>query len=447
VHVVVVGAGEVGSFIADRLSKEGHDVAIIDKNTEKLRRLDETLDVLTVAGSGSDPDVLRRAGIVGADLLLAVTSSDEANVLATMLGRSLGAERAVVRIESEGLQSPAAEAVLRNIGADLFIDPDGETARKVLELIDFPGTDEVNVMAKDKVLVIGATLGEDAPLAGRTLEEIGEEFEPDWAFMVAAIGRSDETFIPRRDHRLEVGDHVRIVAKRSARQLISDLLGLDRTAPKKVMVLGGGRTGELLARSLRRHGIDVRVMERDPVRARLLAENLGDVQVIEGDITDDNLLDEAEVGRCEVVVAMTGEDDANILACLYAKKHGTRETIAVLHRLALLDLLSDAGVDAALSPRTATASAVMRFVRGDVDAVATFLHGQAEVLELTVAQDHPADGSLVADLDFPKEALIAAFVRDGVAEIARGRSRLTAGDRLVVVSMPSCVDEVHRIIG
>ena len=446
-HVVVVGAGEVGSFIADRLSREGHDVAVIDKEPEKLKQLEGSMDVLTVPGSGSDPEVLRRASVDKADLLLAVTSSDEANVLATMLGRSMGAKRAVVRIESEGLQSPTAEAVLRTIGADLFIDPDGETARKVLELIEFPGTDEVNVMAKDKVLVIGATLSENAPLAGRTLEEVGADFEPDWDFMVAAIGRGEETFIPRGDYRLEVGDHVRIVAKRSARELISQLLGLERRPTRRVTVLGGGRTGELLARSLRRHGIDVRIMERDPKRARALAENLGDVQVIQGDITDDQVLDEAEVGRCDAVVAMTGEDDANILACLYAKKNGARETIAVLHRLALLELLSDVGVDAALSPRTATASAVMRFVRGDVDAVATFLHGQAEVLELTVDEGHPADGALISELEFPKEALIAAFVRDGVAEIGRGRSRLRAGDRLVVVSMPACVDEVHRIIG
>lgn len=445
-HVVVVGAGEVGSYIAGRLSREGHGIAIVDKNPETLRALHST-DVLTVLGSGSDPDVLREAGISDADLLLAVTSSDEANVLATMLGRSMGAQQAVVRIETEGLQSPAAEAVLRTIGADLFIDPDGETARKVLELIEFPGTDEVNVMAKDKVLVIGATLGENAPLAGRTLEEIGAEFEPDWEFMVAAIGRGEETFIPRGDYRMEVGDHVRIVAKRSARELISKLLGLERRPTRRVVLLGGGRTAELLARSLRRHGIDVAVVERDPKRARTLAENLGDVPVIQGDIADHQLLDDVEVGRCDVVVGMTGEDDANILACLYAKKHGTKETIAVLHRLALLELLDDAGVDAALSPRTVTASAVMRFVRGDVDAVATFLHGQAEVLELTVDEGHPADGALISELGFPKEALIAAFVRDGVAEIGRGRSQLMAGDRLVVVSMPGCIDEVHRIIG
>ncbi|MEL0000843.1 MAG: TrkA C-terminal domain-containing protein, partial [Acidimicrobiaceae bacterium] len=149
----------------------------------------------------------------------------------------------------------------------------------------------------------------------------------------------------------------------------------------------------------------------------------------------------------EMVVALTGEDDANILACLFAKANGTTETVAVLHRLALLGLLSGAGVDVALSPRTATANGVLRFVRGGVAAVATFLHGDAEVLELEVANSSPADGSLVSELELPKDALIAAFVRDGKPQIGRGKSRLRAKDHVVVVAMPSSVDEVHRVLG
>ena len=143
----------------------------------------------------------------------------------------------------------------------------------------------------------------------------------------------------------------------------------------------------------------------------------------------------------------TGEDDANILACLFAKANGTEETIAVLHRLALLSLLSGAGVDVALSPRTATANGVLRFVRGGVAAVATFLHGEAEILELEVAENSRADGAMVSELDLPKDALIAAFVRDGNAQIGRGRSRLRARDHVVVVAMPSAVDEVHGVVG
>ena len=446
-HVVVVGAGEVGSYVADRLSREGHDVAIVDLSSSKLRRLDDALDVLTVVGSGTHPETLSRAGVEHSELLVAVTANDEANLVASMVGKSMGVKQTICRIEASGLRGPAAHSVREASGADLFIDPDGETAAEVLELLDFPGADEVAHMANGEVVVIGASLPAEAPLVGRTLGDIAEEFEPDWDFMVASIGRGEETIIPRRDHRLEAGDHVRIVAKRRARRLVIELLGLAKHTPKRVMLLGGGRTAEILAKSLTSRGVQVVVVERNPERARELAEQLENCLVLEGDITDDDLLHEADVGRYEMVVALTGEDDANILACLFAKANGTTETVAVLHRLALLGLLSGAGVDVALSPRTATANGVLRFVRGGVAAVATFLHGDAEVLELEVANGSPADGSLVSELELPKDALIAAFVRDGKPQIGRGKSRLRAKDHVVVVAMPSSVDDVHRVLG
>ena len=189
------------------------------------------------------------------------------------------------------------------------------------------------------------------------------------------------------------------------------------------------------------------IVERSAERARALAEKLDEALIIEGDITDADLLEEADVGRFDMVVALTGEDDANILACLYAKSSGAGETVAVVHRLALLKLLGDVGIDVALSPRTATANGVLRFVRGDVAAVATFLHGNTEVLELEVAVDSPADGALVKDLGLPKDVLIGAFVRDGKAQIARGRSRLRGRDHIVAFAVPVAVDEVRRVFG
>ena len=270
-------------------------------------------------------------------------------------------------------------------------------------------------MAEGEVIVIGARLPDDAPLIGRTLKDIGEEFEPDWDFVVGSIGRGEETIIPRRDHRLEPGDHVRVAMKRRARKMVGELLGLDRGSLNRIMLLGGGRTAEILAERLSSRGVQVVIVERNPARARTLAENLDDTLVLEGDIADADLLEEADIGRYDMVVALTGEDDANILACLYAKSVGAGETVAVVHRLALLTLLGQAGIDVALSPRTATANGVLRFVRGDVAAVATFLQGDAEVIELEIAPDSPADGSLVKDLGLPKDVLLGAIVRDGKA--------------------------------
>jgi trk system potassium uptake protein TrkA len=447
VHVIVVGAGEVGSYVADRLSREGHDVAIVDKDVSRLQQLSDDLDVLTIAGSGTHPRTLEAAGVSHADLLVAVTSNDEVNLVSSLLAKSLGVERTIVRIEAPELRGADAVQVREASGADLVIDPDAETAAEILELLDFPGADEVASMAEGEVIVVGARLPAHAPLVGRTLKEIGEEFEPDWDFVVGSIGRGDETVIPRKDHRLEAGDHLRVAIKRRARREVTALLGLDRGSLNRVMLLGGGRTAEILAQRLTARGVQVVIVERNPERARVLAENLDHALVLVGDIADADLLEEADVGRYDMVVALTGEDDANILACLYAKSAGAGETVAVVHRLALLSLLGEAGIDVALSPRTATANGVLRFVRGGVAAVATFLQGNAEVLELEIAPDSPADGALVKDLGLPKDVLIGAFVRDGKAQIARGRSRLRGRDHIVAFAMPGAVDEVHRVLG
>lgn len=447
-HVVVVGAGEVGSYVAERLSREDHDVALVDIDGDKLARLEERLDVLPVTGSGTNPGTLTKAGADHADLLLAVTADDAVNLVSSMVGKSLGVPRTIVRIEEAELRDAALGVVGFEAGPERIIDPDAETAELIVGLLDVPGADEVARMADGEVIVIGARLGPQAPIVGRTLGSIGKEFDPEWDFVIAAIGRDGETVIPRKDHRLLEGDHVRVVARRGARTLVMELLGLDRNPSKRVMLLGGGRTAELLAPRLSRRGMQVVVVERDPLRARRLAETLENCLVLEGDITDAEVLGDADIGSFETIVATTGEDDANLLACLLARSKGTEETIAVLHRLEFTQALDNTNiVDVVVSPRTVTADAVLRIVRGDVVAVATFLGGDAELIELEVKADSPADGALVRELALRKDALITARVRDGNTQIVRASSRLRARDRVVVAAMPGAIDEVLGTLG
>ena len=447
VHIIVVGAGEVGSYVADRLSREGHDVAVVERDPARRRFVDEHFDVLTVLGSGTHPETLIAAGVERAELLVAVTKDDAANMMASLLAKQFGVERTIVRVEAAELRCKDAQPLLKAAAVDMVIDPDEEVANEILELLDFPGASEVAVMGDGEIVTLGARLGADAPLVGRSLRDIGKEYEPDWDFIVGSITRGNQTIIPRGDYVLEAGDLVRLVCKRRARRLVSKLLGLPTGVPNRVMLLGGGRTGTLLARKLTARGVDVLMIERDEVRARELAEKLDRTLIIQGDITDAEVLDEADVRRYDVVVALTGEDDANILACLYAKSAGTRETIAVVHRLSLLSLLNQAGVDVALSPRTASANGVLRFVRGDVAKVATFLEGDAELLEFSVREQSFADGKRIDELELNKEVLISAILRDGKPQIARGRTRLRKDDHIVVFAKPQAVDGVARLFG
>ena len=421
-------------------------MSVVDIDADRLRRVSSELDVLTVEGSGTHPSVLSDAGLDNCELVVAVTSKDEVNLVASLVAKQRGVPSTIVRIEAEELRSKASEELRATFGADLVIDPDHETAERILDLLDYPGASEIAVMAHGEAIVIGARLEADAPIVGRRLSEISAEYEPDWEFMVGSITRGEDTYIPRADYRLLEHDLVRVVCKRRSRRLVAKLLGLGTGTARHVLLLGGGRTAEILAARLASRGVEVVIVERDAARALELAEDLPDVQVFEGDITDADLLEEANIGRFDAVAALTGEDETNILACLYAKSVGASETIAVVHKLALLSLLDSAGVDAALSPRTATADGVMRFVRGDVAAVATFLQSDAEVLELEVAPGSPADNRLVKDLKLPKDVLIGAIVRDGKPQIARGRSRLRGRDHVVAFATPGSVREVNRLL-
>lgn len=444
-YIVVIGAGEVGSYVAERLSREGHDVAVVEADAGRLHELEHRLDVLTVVGSGSHPQVLDAAGVAKADVTVAVSSSDEVNLLASWLAKQAGSKQTVVRLQSPELRGREAQPLRAAAGVDLVIDPAEEAAKDIVELIEYPGATEVEVLAGGEVVVIGARLSEQAPAVGRSLFEIAKSYEPEWGFLFGAITRGDTTVIPRGDFRLEAHDLVRVVCNRRSRRELADLLGLRRRAPKRVMLLGGGRTAELVASRIGGRGVETAIVEADAVRARELAERLPKVLVLHGDINDVELLENAGIGEYELVVALSGEDDANVLACLLAKRDGAHETIAVVHRLELLPLLDAVGIDVALSPRTASANAVIRLVRGGASAVATFLLGEVEVLEFTVQRGSQADGARIADLDLPKEVLIGAYVREAKAQIGRGSSRLAERDRVVVFAMPNAVAAARRV--
>ncbi len=446
-HIIVVGAGEVGSYVAERLSRQSHDIVVIERDPERCRSIDSALDVLTVNGNGAHPETLSDAGIDKADLVLAVTSNDEVNLVVSLAAKTYDVAHTIVRIESARLRSKDAQPIRDACGVDLVIDPDDETAQEILDLVQYPGASEVAKMADGEVVVIGAHLPADAPLVGRRLADIAAEFEPEWEFMVGAITRAGKTVIPRSDHRLEADDLLRIAVNKRSRRLVAELMGFTPKAPRRVMLLGGGRTARVVADRLGERGAHVVLVERNPDRARELAETLDRTLVLEGEITDSDLLEEADVGSFDVVVALTGEDDANILACLFAKAAGAGETIAVVHRLALLDLLRDVGIDVALSPRTASANGVLRYVHGDITAVATFLRGDCEVIEITVKPGSPADGAVVQELGLPKGVLIGAIVRDGKSRIARGHSELRSNDHLVVFAMSDAVHGVHDFFG
>ena len=449
-RILVVGAGEVGSYVAARLSREGNDVVVIDELRAPLTRLERDNDILTVMGDATNPSTLIEAEVDKAEVLVAVTQSHKTNLLVCLQVRQARGQEAlstVARIDDPELRGPAGRKIRDAMGVDVVLDPDEQTAGAIQELLLYRGASNLHEMAGGEVLLVGARLADDAPVVGRSIAEIGSSYDPEWDFIFGEIVRDGESHVVREETVLQSHDLLRVVSLRRGRRELMGLLGLQRTEVKRVMLLGGGRTAELLAKRLIDTGVEVVIIEIRRERCERLAENLPGCLVFEGDITDTDLLSSERVGDFDTVVASTGEDDANVLACLYAKSMGVPETIAVVHRLSLLPLLEQAGIDAALSPRTASANSVLRYVRGDVADVATFLDGDVEVVEFEVAPEATADGAVVRDLGLSNNVLLAAIVRDGNAHIARGRSVLRARDHVIVFAKPHLVDEVKQAFG
>jgi trk system potassium uptake protein TrkA len=259
------------------------------------------------------------------------------------------------------------------------------------------------------------------------------------------VTRAGETIIPRGDLEVRAGDHVRVLANVDQQQSVLEALDAVGRRVRRVMVLGGGAVGARVAEQLVRSA-EVTLVERDMARATALSERLRKVTIVHGDITDTNLLTEEAVATMDVVIAATGEDTANVLACAFAAAEGEAFTVAVLHRLALLPLVRQFGIDAALSPRTASANAVLRQLRGGASSVATFLESDVEVDEFVIASGSPADGAVVRDLHLPRSVLLGAVVHsDGHSEIVRGDTRLSAGESVVLFARPASLDEVRRV--
>ena len=433
-HVVIVGAGEVGGYLAERLGAEGVDVVVIETDAARAAALSAELDIQVINGSGSRPATLIEAGIERASLLAAVTQIDEVNLVSCMLAKEHGVKTTVVRVEDDELRGESGKKLLRRVGADVVIDPDAETADEILELVHATGASELYPMADGELVVIGAFVHESSELADLSLEEIGRTRDD---FVCGAITRGDDTVIPRGNDVLRPGDHVRLLCRADARRKVLRLLGAESKRVRRAMVLGGGEVGARVAERLEYEGVEVVLIERNARRARHLAQKFRHVTVVQGDVTDTNLLLDESVADMDVVVAATGEDASNVLACVFAMTEGKLFTVAVLHRLALLPLVRRLGIDATLSPRTASANAVLRLLRGGATAVATFLEGDVEVDEIEITFGSDADGALISELDIPDGLLVGAVIRPGHEPvIARGGTDLEAGDHIVVVRPP-----------
>jgi len=441
-RIVIVGAGAVGSHLAERLSMEGQDVVIIDTDPVRVDELQANLDVLVIQGNGASPSVLEMAGISKAELVIAVTSSDAVNVLACHAAARLGVPRKIARVED-----PALRDELEVLGVDVAIDPIEELARELLMLVKERGVSEHIEFANGDLSLIGAYVQSDARLASMTLEELAEQVT-EWNWLITAVIRHGDPFVARGDFEVKGGDHVLVMAKSEILSDLTPLLGISMEKANKVMIFGADRLARLTANLFKQNGISVTMIDRRKHLVQRAAEECDGVIVVHGDPTDPDLLRQEGIEAVDEVLALTESDDTNILACLVAKGMGVRSAIARYHRLEYVGLLTETRIDAGVSARLAAANAILRFVRrGRIHSVATFQDSDLEAIELQVDHASDAVGQTLRELALPKTAIIAGVIRGSDRFVPRGDTTIHAGDRLVLVALPDAIPSVEKVFG
>jgi trk system potassium uptake protein TrkA len=445
--ILVVGAGQVGSFLCERLSLEGHEVTLLDRDPGRVHASQDELNVLVVEGNGASAECMERAGIKQADAIMAVTDQDEVNILACLLAREYGVPRRIARVKSIEYLSRGAILSKEKLGIDLMINPEDAVADELANLAGREGTFDVAEFAEGQIQFLGYRITPESPLNGLTLRELGE-IRGMYRFVVAAITRRGDTIIPRGDDTIQVGDSIFIFAHKTDLPSIQYLLQIEEEPKHKgrrAFILGGGRIGLRLARQLEERRFDVRLIEHNLDRCEQISAKLRKTMVIHAEGTDIRTLIDEGVADADVFIAVTDDDRTNILCSLLCRHHGTHRTLCLVNLPELLKLAPSLGIDACVSPRLSAAGAILKFVRrGQVLSLATIEGSNSEALEILVKKGSALVNKPLRELNFPSGALIGAIVHKNSYEIADGESRLREGDRVLVFALPEALGKVER---
>jgi len=442
---IVIGAGEVGYHIAERLCREGHDVVVVEQDPAIRARVQEQLDVMTVEGNGASPRVLEEAGIRGAEMLIAVADIDEVNVTACLLAKEYGVATRIARVRDPDLSESVFLERGKRLGIDLLINPNIVVAEEILDLIKTPAAAAVGKFAGGKVLMLGLQIEAAAPILGKALSGL-REFHQTAPFLVVAIQRGGKLLLPDGQTTIQEGDHVYFVSRRESVNEILALLGKRESIVQRVMVIGGGRMGLRVAQLLEAEHFKVKVVEQRQERCEELAGLLQDTLILHGDGTDVRTLAEEGIAEMDAVVTVTDDEATNILAALLAKEQKAKKVMAVIKRPQLLHLLPHLGIDAAISPRTLTANLILKYVRkGRVLSIFEMPESDAETLEMVVAPRSRIAGKAIRAAGLPSGVIIGAVEHRGEIVIPRGDTLLTPGDHVVVFALPTAIPGLEQL--
>ena len=446
--LVIVGAGKIGATLVEKLSKEEHDIVIVDKDAEVVEQIVNRYDVRGVCGGGADRMILEEAGVNTADFVIACTSRDELNILCCMLAKKLGAAHTIARVRDPEYFMEM-EYMKEELDLDMWFNPELRTAKEIADILAFPSAINVETFAGGAAVMIELRIKENSPMIGKTVMEFVKEVQSKVLF--SAILRDGKVYIPKGDFVMQEGDVLHITASEEEITAFSKKIQMFRRRARSVFIIGGGKIAYYLAKELIARKVSVKIIEIDEDRCSELSEELPEATILCGDGTDHEVLDEEGLAKCNACVSLTGMDEENVIVSLYAVSKKVAKVITKVDRPTIGQMVSHLGLDSVLSPRTVIANQILRFVREKADGKSRIsqlykIHDKVEAIEFPVTKEFEYIGIPLKELNIKKNYIVNGIVRNKEFIIPTGETSFQEGDEVLVVTTEKNVNGLDSMI-
>ncbi|MDN3514652.1 MAG: Trk system potassium transporter TrkA [Candidatus Brocadia sp.] len=443
--IVIVGAGAVGSNLAKQLSKEGHDISVVEKDLDLVKRISEKMDVFVVSGNASSPIILEDAGIKNADMILAVTNSDEINMVVCTIAHCYGVKTKIARIRSTELSDEQPLLHQNGFHIDHVINPEKITISSILNIIGTPGAIYVADFTEGDILLRGFNVPEDAPIVGKKLSEL-KEIESTDSFLIVAIQRNEQMVIPTGDTKILSHDNIFVLVAREALPYFLPMVNRRADEVEKVVIYGVNRASLELAKKLEGQKIGVTIIEPDKEKTQQAATALDKTIILQGNALEIDLLKESSIDIADFFVALSEDEQTNILSSLLAKRLGAKKAIVLTVEPAFVPIINSLGLDIVINPRLITVGSILQYIRrGHTLSVVKFHQSEAEAIELIAEEGSKIVGKPLKETSFPQGAILGAIVREGVMQIPAGNTVINPNERVIVFALSNAIEKVQSL--
>lgn len=448
-NLVIVGVGKVGETLIKNFVNENHNIVVVDEKQNSVSSVVNRYDVNGVIGGGLERSVLLDAGVDNADFLIACTSRDEVNILCCVLAKKLGAKHTVARVRDPEYFKEV-DNMKDVLGLDFAFNPELATANEILNVLKFPSANSVDSFGGGKAIMVDFDIVEGNPLSNKTLKEISSEYQK--KILIAMVKRDNKIIIPNGDFAINVGDVVYIISSEEEITNFSKKIKIFKPRSKSVFIVGGGKVGYYLAKTLTDNGVNVKVLEKDNKRADLLALEIPKATVLLGDATETEIFEEENLGDSDACITLTGMDEQNVMLSLYAMQKGVDKVITKIDNQSILNMTGVLGLDTVLSPKNVIANKIIRFVRAHngstQSGIKTLykLNDKVEAIEFLVGEDFPEINKSLKDIGIKSNILVGGIIRGNEFILPDGESKILMGDKVIVVTAVRSISELTQIL-